>query len=117
MIVIEKDKNYRCNKFRQGENENGKWELVGIADAKGNNEVTIFPSNAPCGAYEGCEFVIREIHKVKIGRKLNKAEGKWYQQNTIDAEIDVIKSDIPMEDGVFSDVSDLPWDVDSELPL
>ena len=103
---------YHSKKFRSGSSSNGPWELMSIVDDKGKNEVTIFASNIPCGGSDGCHFKLTKIDEVKFGMRKNKNDDKWYPSVTVQAEVEVIKSDI--ED--FGDQSVLDELPDTDLP-
>ena len=108
MTSIKAGERYHTTTFKKGTSSNGDCELLKVADAKGKNEVTIFPSNVPSGASEGCDFVVREIYELKVGMKQSKFDQKWYQQVTVSATIEAIKSDI-LTDLDLEDVGELPW--------
>ena len=107
MTKLEVGQRYHSDKFFSGNSSNGPWELLNVADDKGKNDISIFPANLPSGAHENCDFVIKEIKEVKFGPKKSKTTDKWFQQCTISAVIEVIKSDIIVDD--FDD-GPLPWE-------
>ena len=97
---------YTAGKFRSGESRNGAWELLTVADEKGKNEISIFPSNIPVKGRDGCDFVVKSIGEVKFGFKKG-TDGVWHPQCSVSAEVEVIESDIDLS---FVDDGPLPWE-------
>jgi hypothetical protein len=117
MTSVKQGERYHAVAFKSGSSSNGDWELVRVSDERGKNDVTIFPANVPSGAYEDCDFVVKDIVEVKVGFKQNKKTQKWEQATTVVAVIEAIKSDINLD----IDDGELPWDIplddDIGLPL
>ncbi len=120
MTKITKGERYTANKFLSGESERGAWEIVKIADEKGHNELTVFPSNIPTGITANGDFVVKDIVEIKYGFRRDKKTNEWKQEITVTAELEAIKSDIVFED--MGEDGELPWEAgdfmaDIGLPL
>ena len=104
---------YRCTKHRSGTSGSGAWELFTILDEKNRNEITVFANNLPNKGYDGCQIKILSISEVKNGAKRGK-DDKWYQTVSMNADVDVLESDLasaggdPFED-LDGDDGELPW--------
>jgi hypothetical protein len=119
---------YRCEKHRAGlsnATSGQKWELFTILDEKKRNEITVFANNLPNKGSDGCSIKILSITEVKNGPKKSRKDDKWYQTVTINADVDVIESDInfdgddpfaatPLDIGAEDFDDDIPW---KDLPM
>lgn len=101
---------YEAKRFRSGSNEKGDWELIATRDAaKGSREITIFPTNVPCGVMEGGKFRVGTIKSVKIKAKKGP-EGEWNRSETVmRAETFPVASEDVLGDDYdpFNDTGDL----------
>jgi hypothetical protein len=103
---------YRTTKHRSGTSKSGDWELFTILDERNRNEVTVFANNLPNKGYDGCQIKILSITEVKNGAKKGKDE-KWYQVVSMNADVDVLESDLKSDGDPFEDLDGddgkLPW--------
>lgn len=114
---------YTALRHRCGNNDKtGQWELIATRDEKGNNEITIWTTNIPCGVEEGQSFQIDEIQSVQCGMKKD-ASGVWRPNVAINAKVSLVKSEFDSDsafgdDDPFGNDDGCPWnDMDGDLPL
>lgn len=113
MLKLEKGNTYTASRVRSGSGSRGDWELVVIRpEGKARQEITIFPTNVPCGVKEGDVFSVKEISAVSVKRSKN-AEGVWSGDKTsVDAvivpfSVDDLDEIDGFEDGPFDDELEL----------
>ena len=107
---IEKGKNYKAVKARQGESSRGPWEFVTVQDQRGKNEITLFVVNTPSGIAPNQRFKVTDIMSVSLGARRGSDE-KWYQSYSADVVIEPIPDEF---EGIENDWS---ADVDDEYAL
>lgn len=102
---------YTASKFRSGSSGRGDWELYSVLDEKGKNEIAVYPTNIPSGGRDNCSFKVTDVTEFKYGQRKG-TDGKWYPSVSITGKVEVIKSDINIDE--FDDDGPLPWE-DGEL--
>lgn len=108
MLQVEKGGEYTAARFRTGDSETGKWEIIAVKEVGGaHREVSIFAANVPCGVKEHSRFRVDEITKIRFRRKKD-ANGKWTLEDK--PIVEAVMSPIE-EVGLDSDISgDLGFD-------
>lgn len=91
MNRIEEGKVYKALRQRTGTSSSGEWELLVVADEKGNNELAVFTENHPSGVSEGGSFRIERILSVSYGNKKD-ANGVWRPNISINARVQPVYS-------------------------
>lgn len=91
MNRIEEGKVYKAVRQRTGTSSSGEWELLVVADEKGNNELAIFTDNHPSGVSEGGSFRIEKILSVSYGNKKD-ANGVWRPNVSVNARVQPVFS-------------------------
>ena len=91
MNRIEEGKVYKALRQRTGTSSSGEWELLVVADEKGNNELAVFTENHPSGVKEGGSFRIERILSVSYGNKKD-SNGVWRPNVSVNARVQPVFS-------------------------
>ena len=120
---------YVASRVFKGTAAERKYEIIGVVDERGKDEITIFVNDKfiPSGIEKGDRFRLNAITEVahywKKGLKWNpetksKEEG-WIENFNVNADVALLSSDLAGVD--LSDADDLggvlPWEDDGGLPL
>lgn len=113
MLRVQTGGEYTAARVRSGSSERGDWELVVIkGENRARQELTVYPTNMPCGVTEGEKFTLNSITGVQM-KKRRDADGNWTKEEvSIMAEIrplapnELEDFDSPFSSSDYSDLAD-----------